>query len=115
MYQIRIPDTISKDIYVIGKSIVIHRQDKLLSKVIKPIGTSNREESVYGESVRLIGSSDLIETCVVLRDTVTNFAVVVSFNAFCYADDLMLASLTFSGLQHISDVANKYITEQCKT
>ena len=35
----------------------------------------------------------------------------VSFNVFCYADELMLASLTFSGLQHIIDVANKYITE----
>ena len=35
----------------------------------------------------------------------------VSFNVFCYADDFMLASLTFSGLQHIIDVANKYITE----
>jgi len=34
-----------------------------------------------------------------------------SFNVFCYADDLMLASLTFSGLQHLIDVANKYITE----
>ena len=34
----------------------------------------------------------------------------VSFTVFCYADDLMLASLT--RLQHsIDDVANKYITE----
>jgi len=32
-------------------------------------------------------------------------------NVFCYADELMLASLTFSGLQHIIDVVNKYITE----
>jgi len=30
---------------------------------------------------------------------------------FCYSDDLMLASLIFSGLQHLIDVANKYITE----
>ena len=35
----------------------------------------------------------------------------VSFIVFYYADDLMLASLTFSGLQHLIVVANKYITE----
>jgi len=33
------------------------------------------------------------------------------FYVFCYADDLILTSLTLSRLQHIIDVANKYITE----
>jgi len=28
----------------------------------------------------------------------------------CYADDLMLTSLTLSGLQHLIEVADKYIT-----
>ena len=35
----------------------------------------------------------------------------VSFSVFCYADAFMLVRLTFSGLQHIFDAANKYITE----
>ena len=36
----------------------------------------------------------------------------VSFSVFCYADAFMLVRLTFSGLQHITDVAiKKYITE----
>ena len=34
-----------------------------------------------------------------------------SFNVFCYADDLMLASLTVTGLQTMINVANRYITE----
>ena len=34
-----------------------------------------------------------------------------SFNVFCYADDLMLASLTVTGLQTMIHVANRYITE----
>ena len=34
-----------------------------------------------------------------------------SFNVFCYADDLMLVNLTFSGLQHLINAVNKNITE----
>ena len=34
-----------------------------------------------------------------------------SFNVFGYADDFVLASLPYSGLQHLINVANKYITE----
>ena len=34
-----------------------------------------------------------------------------SFNVFCYADDLMLVSLTVTGLQTMMNVANRYITE----
>ena len=33
-----------------------------------------------------------------------------SFNVFCYADDLMLASLTVTGLQTMINVANRYST-----
>ena len=32
------------------------------------------------------------------------------FNVFCYADDLLLCSLTLSGLQKLINVANKYTT-----
>ena len=35
----------------------------------------------------------------------------ISFNVFCYADDLMLTSLTVTGLQKIIDLANRYITD----
>ena len=31
------------------------------------------------------------------------------YNVFCYADDLLLASLTVSGLQKLIDTANKYV------
>ena len=41
-------------------------------------GITNTRESAHDESRRLIESSDLIETCVVLRDTVTNVTAVVS-------------------------------------
>ena len=34
----------------------------------------------------------------------------LSFNVFCYADDLMLASLSVTGLQNMIEVANRYIT-----
>ena len=34
-----------------------------------------------------------------------------SFNVFCYADDLLLTSLTVSGLQIMICVANKYIRD----
>ena len=33
------------------------------------------------------------------------------FNVFCYADDLLLCSLTVSGLQKLINIANKYILE----
>jgi viroplasmin and RNaseH domain-containing protein len=78
MYHRRVPDTISEDIYIIGNSIVNQRLDKRLSKVLKTSGTTNNQESVHDASVRLIESTDLIETCVVLRDTVTNLTTVVS-------------------------------------
>ena len=39
----------------------------------------------------------------------------VYFNIFCYADNLLLASLTFSGLQHLIYVANKYIQSAYRT
>ena len=34
----------------------------------------------------------------------------MSFNCFCYADDLLLTSTTVSGLQKLIDYANYYIT-----
>ena len=33
----------------------------------------------------------------------------VSFNVFCYADDLMLASLSVTGLQNMIEVSSRYI------
>jgi hypothetical protein len=35
----------------------------------------------------------------------------MKFNVFCYADDLLLASLTVSGLQSMINTANKYICD----
>ena len=35
----------------------------------------------------------------------------LSYNVFCYADDILLASLTVTGLQNMVDVANRYITD----
>ncbi len=34
-----------------------------------------------------------------------------NYNVFCYADDIMLTSLTSTGLQVLIDTANRYITE----
>ena len=45
----------------------------------------------------------------------------LKFNVFCYADDLLLASTTASGLQSLIDCADNYITghglrfNPCKT
>ena len=33
------------------------------------------------------------------------------YNAFCYADDVLLTSTTVSGLQSLMDTANEYITQ----
>ena len=33
------------------------------------------------------------------------------FNVFCYADDILLASTTVTGLQHLISHANNYITK----
>ena len=33
----------------------------------------------------------------------------LSYNVFCYADDLLVTSLTVSGLQNLIDVANQYV------
>ena len=47
-----------------------------------------------------------------LSDCVGGIAINnISFNVFCYADDLMLTSLTVTGLQKIIDLANRYITD----
>ena len=35
----------------------------------------------------------------------------LSFNVLCYADDVMLASLTVTGLQNMINIANRYITD----
>ena len=32
------------------------------------------------------------------------------FNCFCYADDLMICSLTVSGLQHLIDLCVSYVS-----
>ena len=34
-----------------------------------------------------------------------------TYNVFCYADDLILTSLSVTGLQELIDTANSYITE----
>ena len=37
---------------------------------------------------------------------------MASYNVFCYADDLILTSLTVTGLQSLIDVSRDYITSQ---
>ena len=37
----------------------------------------------------------------------------VSYNVFCYADDILLASLTVTGLQSMIILADKYISDHC--
>ena len=49
---------------------------------------------------------DELSNCV--GGTITNN---VSFNVFCYTDDMLLTSLTASGLQRMIDLANRYITD----
>ena len=34
----------------------------------------------------------------------------MSFNTFCYADDILLCSLTVTGLQRMIDIANEYVS-----
>ena len=52
---------------------------------------------------------DLIEELISNINTGT-FIHGISYNAFCYADDIMLSSLTASGLQTLISAANRYIT-----
>ena len=36
-----------------------------------------------------------------------------TYNVFCYGDDLILTSLSVTGLQELIDTANSYITDHC--
>ena len=53
----------------------------------------------YEEMVRQI---DAMECGIRIGDS--------SYSIFCYADDILLASLTVPGLQSMVDLANRYIT-----
>ena len=81
MYNRRKIDRISEDIYIIGHSIVNERKDKRLCKVLKSIGlvSNSSQGGNHDQSINSIAEPvDLMETCLLLRDTVVNLTGAVS-------------------------------------
>ena len=73
MYNRRKTGPLVEDIYILGNSIVNKMKDRRLSKVLKP-RTGSETVSHRQPEDAVIETSDLVETCVLLRDTVTNLS-----------------------------------------
>ncbi len=74
-----------------------------------PVNIGTRQGGLSSPFLFNIFYQDLIEEL-----SSTNHGISIdgrNYNVFCYADDIMLTSLTASGLQVLIDVANRYITE----
>ncbi len=81
-------------------------QNKLSSIVDVSIGT--RQGGLSSPFLFNIFYQDLIE---LLNNTKRGITINnANYNVFCYADDIMLTSLTNTGLQYLIDIANTYIT-----
>ena len=78
LYNRRLLHTFANDIYYIGNSIRNNNMDKGLKVVFKPhtIQTGNGDDDVNPD-VSLINQSDVIETCLLLRDSVVSLKSVI--------------------------------------
>ena len=73
MYNRRKIGPLVEDIYILGNSIVNKMKDRRLSRILKP-KTDTATISDHQSEDTLMETSDLVETCVLLRDTVTNLS-----------------------------------------
>ena len=78
LYNRRLLHTYANDIYYIGNSIRNNNMDKGLKVVFKPhtIQTGNGDDDV-NHDVSLMEQSDVIETCLLLRDSVVSLKSVI--------------------------------------
>ena len=78
LYNRRLLHTYANDIYYIGNSIRNNNMDKGLKVVFKPhtIQTGNGDDDVNPD-VSLMEQSDVIETCLLLRDSVVSLKSVI--------------------------------------
>jgi hypothetical protein len=80
MFNRRKHQAIAEDIYILGYSVTNAMKDKRLSKVLKvndEIPSSQPDLTDNSENANLIQTSDWLETCISLRDSVTNLTGVV--------------------------------------
>ena len=88
-------------------SVTVKWADKLSSKIHVNKGT--RQGGLSSPFLFNLFYQELVDTLshcaggLRIKDT--------TYNVFCYADDLLLCSLTPTGLQNLIDTANRYITE----
>ena len=78
LYNRRLLQTYANDIYYIGNSIRENNIDKGLKVVFKPltIPTGNGDDDANPD-VSLIDKSNVIETCLLLRDSVVSLKSVI--------------------------------------
>ena len=80
---------------------------KLSTKIDVCIGT--RQDGISSPFLFNIFYQDLVE-----KLSKCSGGILINnntYNVFCYADDLILTSLSVNGLQELIDTANSYITE----
>ena len=76
LYNRRLPHTYAGDVYYIRNSIRNSNIDKGLKLVFKPAtqinGENPEDEATAVEDTSLINQSDVVETCLMLRDSVVD-------------------------------------------
>ena len=78
MYNRKKIKLIAEDIYILGYSVVNKASDKRLSKVLKLPQQSSTDSQDVSFIAPLLDPVDITETCIVLRDTVTDLTRVIS-------------------------------------
>ncbi len=88
-----------------GLTVMIKRNEKISEEISVFKGT--RQGDLSSPFLFNALYQDMIES---LDDTQRGIRIGShSYNVFCYADDVLLPSLTVSGLQRLIDTANLYI------
>lgn len=81
MYNRKKIKFLAEDIYILGYVIVNKSKDKRLSKVLKQANVAAEETNAANDDTLttppLLDSGDVIETCLVLRDSVTDLTAVI--------------------------------------
>ena len=78
MHNRRKSDLVSEDIYTIGYSVVNQLKYRRLSTVLKQGGATNTIDNSNDVSMNVVDSNSLLETCVTLKDSVTDLTIAVS-------------------------------------
>ena len=79
LYNRRLPHTYANDIYLLGNSIRNSNIDKHLKVVFKPAHNNDNPEHDANPDVSIIDQTDVIETCLLLRDSVVSLKAVIHY------------------------------------